>query len=337
MLSAPSRTRYGEHRPSIASVVIHEQWNKAPEAHVIIKRFLKMTRLLGCGFIEGLFTDNASALRPQRASWYLVYTLTCIGFIFACAAHGVKTNISRGTMVGDIYLAVCVFYLLQALATFLTMFMYAPQLVEIVTMCIEFEVRRPLALDQRRGLNHFFMAVVLWLTLDFVVKNFLRMAMVALSPSVYEFFLNATIVSGVLLMLSWSTIPQVGVVVMSRWLTVFLCETQNMLVRCVDANRQRSCFALTEELMRSTKRDLSLLRRILGATNDVFQGSVLVAYSNCVAGLCCASFSIIQGGRSFTELVQNFLFFAVLAGGYVGTTWSADNVPQQVTSINGPA
>ncbi|KAM7306141.1 hypothetical protein ISCGN_009882 [Ixodes scapularis] len=297
----------------------------------MLRRFLRMTRLAGCCFVEGLFasTEAGPKLTARRLSPYLLYFLFGLGVSWYHSFKSVIKNGSKATLDGDIYVALSAGFFLATNVTAISMVLHAPKLVELIQMCDAFELRRPLR--QRRQLNRLCTWIVLLLCAFTLHQNAFRLQRIVKTATALHFVRRLFTLLGVLFQLAWTHISPAGVFLMSRLLNAYAEEAHAALELIVSGGKSGG--PLRFKFLSDTKDDLRQLRRIVEATNDVFQKGLLAEFAKAGVCLCCAIFYLMSRNNPVTVAVHHALFVTFIALNLALTTWSADGVVNQVEEI----
>ncbi|XP_040072263.1 uncharacterized protein LOC120844518 [Ixodes scapularis] len=231
----------------------------------MLRRFLRMTRLAGCCFVEGLFASPEATpkLTARRLSPYLLYFLFGLGVSWYHSFKSVLRNGSKATLDGDIYVALSASFFLATNATAISMVLHAPKLVELIHMCDAFELKRPLR--QRRKLNHLCTWIVLLLCAFTLHQNAFRLQRLVTTATALHFVRRLFTLLGVLFQLAWTHISPAGVFLMSRVLNAYAEEAHAALELIAAQDRGGHQRRVPQGLARGVRqgRGLPVLRHLL--------------------------------------------------------------------------
>lgn len=207
---------------------VSEDARGTSEGNAMLRRFLEITRISGCCFLQGLFSDT-SQVKPKRISWYLLYTSACLCLIWYTVLYGASYYGAIGTLNDDIYALVCIVYFLQCNATLKSMMVYAPQLVQVLEMSALFESKWPLTPGMRRRMKLLSLVLPIYVVFDFLQQNFIRFYRVATAFDIHSFIAGFVNLLGVLSVLSWANVSGIGTFLVARLLSVYVRAVHHYL------------------------------------------------------------------------------------------------------------
>nr|XP_050046654.2 uncharacterized protein LOC126543588 [Dermacentor andersoni] len=120
-----------------------EAWRDTREGSAVVRQYLKLLRVLGCCFVEGLFSEDASQLEANRCSWYLAYSAFVLSALWTTAVVNIVRFLVDGTIMSEILAIACFMYIVQLTSVVGPAFFNSPTIVRALAKSARFELRNP--------------------------------------------------------------------------------------------------------------------------------------------------------------------------------------------------
>ncbi|KAL3175533.1 hypothetical protein MRX96_040272 [Rhipicephalus microplus] len=136
------------------SVPVVQAWRDTREGSAVVRQYLKLLRVLGCCFVEGLFADDPSQLEANRCScWYIAFSGFVLSALWTTAVINMVRFLVDGSIMSEILAIACFMYIVQLTSVVGPAFFNAPTIEQALVKSARFEhekSRRRLPPDEAR-------------------------------------------------------------------------------------------------------------------------------------------------------------------------------------------
>ncbi|XP_077484503.1 uncharacterized protein LOC144094440 [Amblyomma americanum] len=297
------------------------------------RRYLQGCRVLGCCFVKPL--SGAQPLRDRRWSPYSLYSVACLGVMWQLVLRSAAHYVARGNLDSSAYAVLGLLYLAQSSVTFVSMVVCAQRLLTMDALCDLLEARFPLPAKSKRRLSCFYRGLMLLQMVEAADQNGQRaVRYFGAASSGLEVLSAAVNLSGALITLFWSYIPQTGTVVVALLFAAASFGASSVYEFKVAAQCRVSSRADTITAgLAALKRDLRLVRHIVAAAEDAFQAGVLAAHLGYVARLCIAVYYVITNQFHVVSTYSYVMYVCYVVVHAIILSKSADGLTLQLNRL----
>ncbi|KAK8776388.1 hypothetical protein V5799_030267 [Amblyomma americanum] len=200
-------------------------------------------------------------------------------------------------------------------------------------LCDLLEARFPLPAKSKRRLSCFYRGLMLLQMVEAADQNGQRaVRYFGAASSGLEVLSAAVNLSGALITLFWSYIPQTGTVVVALLASAYVSEMDSQLRSTAQCRVSSRADTITAGLA-ALKRDLRLVRHIVAAAEDAFQAGVLAAHLGYVARLCIAVYYVITNQFHVVSTYSYVMYVCYVVVHAIILSKSADGLTLQLQAF----